>query len=67
MPLRGGRIWLAEGQIQSVTKGTQRMQLVHTVSRSSVVFDEPNLLSAAGLVPVLVLAERAGLRARTSH
>ena len=32
------------------------------VSRSSAVFDEPNLVSAAGLVPVLGLAERAGLR-----
>jgi hypothetical protein len=28
----------------------------------SAVFDEPNLVSSAGLVPVLVLAESAGLR-----
>jgi hypothetical protein len=38
------------------------MQLFHTFSRSSAVFDEPNLVSAAGLVPMLALAERAALR-----
>lgn len=37
------------------------MQLCHTFSRSSAVFDEPTLVSSAGLVPVLALAERAGL------
>ena len=39
------------------------MQLSHTVRTTSAVFDEPNLVSAAGLVPVLALAEAAGLRA----
>jgi hypothetical protein len=29
----------------------------------SVVFDEPNLVSAAGVVPVLALADSAGLAA----
>jgi hypothetical protein len=38
------------------------MQLFHTFSRSSAVFNEPNLVSAAGLVPMLALAERAALR-----
>ena len=37
------------------------MQLSHTRSTTSVVFDEPNLVSAAGLVPVLRLAGSAGL------
>ena len=37
------------------------MQLSHTRAATSAVFDEPNLVSAAGLVPVLGLAERAGL------
>jgi hypothetical protein len=37
------------------------MQLSHT-ALSSAVFDEPSLVSSAGLVPVLALAERAGLR-----
>src|SRR5690625_5158907 len=38
------------------------MQLSHTLSASSVKFDEPNLVSAAGLVPLMALARRAGLR-----
>jgi hypothetical protein len=38
------------------------MQLSHRQAASSAVFDEPNLVSAAGLVPVLALAETAGLR-----
>jgi hypothetical protein len=33
----------------------------HTAAAVSAVFDEPNLVSCAGLVPVLRLAERAGL------
>jgi hypothetical protein len=37
------------------------MRLCHTFSWSSVRFDEPNLVSCAGLMPVLALAERAGL------
>src|ERR687897_35197 len=39
------------------------MQLSHTLKAASVVFDEPNLVSAAGLVPLLGLAEAAGLAA----
>ena len=37
------------------------MRLSHTFARMSVAFDDPNLVSPAGLVPVLALAERAGL------
>ena len=37
------------------------MQSSHTFSSESAVFDERNLVSAAGLVPVLELAEQAGL------
>jgi len=35
--------------------------LSHGWSRSTAVFDDENLLSCAGLLPVLALAERAGL------
>lgn len=38
------------------------MRLSHTLRATSAVFDDPNLVSAAGLVPVLALAESAGLR-----
>jgi hypothetical protein len=37
------------------------MQLCHTPGATSAVFDDPNLVSAAGLVPVLALARSAGL------
>ncbi|MGH3333674.1 MAG: IS1380 family transposase [Nocardioidaceae bacterium] len=38
------------------------MKLSHTLRATSSVFDDPNLVSAGGLVPVLALAESAGLR-----
>jgi hypothetical protein len=36
------------------------VKLSHTLGATSVVFDDPNLVSAGGLVPVLALAESAG-------
>jgi len=38
------------------------MQLCHTRRATSAVFDDPNLVSSAGLVPVLTLARSAGLQ-----
>ena len=38
------------------------MQLSHARAVASASFDEPNLVSAAGLVPLMGLARRAGLR-----
>src|ERR687886_2593218 len=38
------------------------MQLSHTRPVVSASFDDPNLVSAAGLVPLMALARRAGLR-----
>ncbi len=37
------------------------MQLFHTSNRSSATFDDPNLVSAAGLVPAMALAVKTGL------
>jgi hypothetical protein len=37
------------------------MQLSHTPGAVSAVFDDPNLVSSAGLVPVVALARSAGL------
>jgi hypothetical protein len=37
------------------------MRLSHTLRATSAVFDDPNLVSSGGLVPVLALAESAGL------
>ena len=38
------------------------MKLSHTLTRTSAVFDDPNLVSSAGLVPVMALADAARLR-----
>jgi hypothetical protein len=37
------------------------VQSWHTFTRESVVVDERNLVSSAGLVPVMELADQAGL------
>ena len=37
------------------------MQFNHTSAALSAAFDDANIVSAAGLVPVMRLAERAGL------
>jgi Transposase DDE domain group 1 len=37
------------------------VRLSHTPARTTAAFDDPNLVSHGGLVPVMALAERAGL------
>ena len=37
------------------------MRLLHSLARTRASFDDPNLVSHAGLVPVMALAQRAGL------
>ena len=37
------------------------MRLLHDLAKTHASFDEPHLVSRAGLVPVMALAERAGL------
>ncbi len=39
------------------------MQLLHSLAKIHATFDDPNLVSRAGLVPVMALAQRAGLGA----
>jgi hypothetical protein len=41
-------------------EGHYEVRVCHTAAAVSARFDEPNLVSCAGLVPVLRLAERAG-------
>jgi hypothetical protein len=43
------------------------VKLSHTLTRTSTVFDDPNLVSSAGLVPVMALADAAGLRTLTDE
>src|SRR5215469_4423487 len=44
-----------------VREDTSQVKLLHALARTRVSFDDPNLLSHAGLVPLAALAERAGL------
>ena len=37
------------------------MRLLHELAKTGATFDDPNLVSRAGLVPVMALAQRAGL------
>ena len=37
------------------------MRLLHSLASTHASFDDPNLVSRAGLVPVMALAQRAGL------
>src|SRR3954447_17791026 len=63
MPLQAWRIGLVEGPSSPSRKGISRMQLSHGSVPMSAVCDEPNLVSAAGLAPLLALARSAGLHA----
>jgi hypothetical protein len=63
MPLCGKRIGAVEEPTSTVAKGIWRVQLSHAWPTRSAVFDDPTLVSCAGLVPAIALAERAGLAA----
>ncbi len=52
-----------DGYIGSTQKGIRWMRLSHARTAISVRFDDPNLVSCAGLVPVIALATRCGLTA----
>jgi hypothetical protein len=52
-----------EGRIGPEQKGIRWMRLSHARSAIRVRFDDPNLVSCAGLVPVMALAVRCGLTA----
>lgn len=52
---------LVEGSIGPSLEGIYEVRASHTAGGISVRFDEPNLVSCAGLIPVLRLAESAGL------
>jgi hypothetical protein len=58
-----GESELPRSLVLAITKAISRVQLSHERRVGGAVFDEPNLVSAAGLVPVVALARDAGLRA----
>lgn len=43
------------------------MQFSHATKAAVASFDDPNLVSAAGLLPIMRLAERAGLRSMSDQ
>jgi hypothetical protein len=43
------------------------VRLLHDLAKIHATFDDPNLVSRAGLVPVMALAQRAGLAALTDE
>jgi hypothetical protein len=54
-------MFLLRGTSEPVRGDTREMQLSHAVTAVDVVFDEPNLITDAGLVAALALAEQIGL------
>jgi Transposase DDE domain group 1 len=62
MPLRARRIGFLKDPFATGTKGISQMQLSHGRPVASACFDDPNLVASAGLVPVMKLADDAGLR-----
>jgi hypothetical protein len=53
--------WDLSRSVRVSSKGIYEVRARHTAAAVSATFDEPNLVSCAGLVPVLRLVERAGL------
>jgi len=43
----------------SSRKDTSQVRLLHELAKIHVTFDDPSLVSHAGLVPVMALAQRA--------
>lgn len=56
----GWEFGTCDGPNTTPQEGIFKMRLSHTLGRTSVAFDDPNLVSSGGLVPVLALAESAG-------
>lgn len=48
-------------------KGTSRVQLSHAAAQTHATFDDPNLVSHAGLVPAMRLAGLVGLEELACH
>lgn len=55
------------GSGSSAKKGIRWMRVSHSFPAISAVFDDPNLVSCAGLAPTLALAQRAGLADLVAH
>src|SRR5690349_6896696 len=54
---------VAEAATFPSREDTSQVRLLHDLTKIHATFDDPNLVSRAGLVPVMALAQRAGLAA----
>ena len=52
---------VADAACRRAGKGTSQVQLLHELAKMHATFDDPHLVSQAGLVLVMALARRAGL------
>ena len=50
-----------EGHIRPTRRSIRGIRVSHSPVLVSAVFDDPNLVSCAGLAPVVALAQRCGL------
>jgi hypothetical protein len=53
--------WECRSSIHPDREGTYQVQLLHAAAKTSAAFDDANLVSAAGLVPIMRLAHRCDL------
>ena len=52
---------VTEASMNRGREDTSQVRLSHDLLKTHASFDDPNLVSRAGLVPVMALAERCGL------
>jgi Transposase DDE domain group 1 len=52
---------VVEASVTLVRRSTCQVRLLHDLAKTHATFDDPNVVSRAGLVPVMALAQRAGL------
>ena len=52
---------VSDASVAEFERTPRQVRLLHSLARTRASFDDPNLVSHAGLVPVMALAERAGL------
>src|ERR1019366_3876010 len=66
-PLLSRENTTCQGSVSSAKKGIRWMRVSHSFPAISATFDDPNLVSCAGLAPTMALAQRAGLTDLVAH
>ncbi len=63
MPCRGGRMGFLKDHIRPRRRASRRCNYLILDRVASAIFDDPNLVSCAGLVPMIALAQQCDLPA----